>query len=97
MLARQTITRDLVLGYWDEVMRGDADELQTRIQHSLESLDVPVLALYGHDTPSEREYLHAHLADVTVEEWPGCGHMLHLVDPDRFAARLTAFVDACSR
>jgi pimeloyl-ACP methyl ester carboxylesterase len=31
---------------------------------------------------------------VEVESWPGRGHMLHLVEPDRFTDRLRSFVAA---
>ena len=33
--------------------------------------------------------------DVTIEEHPGDGHFVHLVDPARFAASLQRFVDHC--
>jgi pimeloyl-ACP methyl ester carboxylesterase len=33
---------------------------------------------------------------VQLEEWPGDGHFVHLVDPGRFAARLRQFVDYCT-
>jgi pimeloyl-ACP methyl ester carboxylesterase len=95
VLARQTVTPELVLGSWDEVLRSDPEELQARIEKVMESLDIPVLAYFGHEAPGEREYLEAHIANVAVEEWPGRGHLLHLVEPDRFAARLAAFIEAC--
>ena len=41
----------------------------------------------------ERDYIRAHLPHAEVEEWPDAGHCLHLVEPDRFAARLRAFAD----
>jgi pimeloyl-ACP methyl ester carboxylesterase len=31
---------------------------------------------------------------ATLEVWGGYGHWLHLVDPDRFAARVREFVAA---
>ena len=96
VVERQTVTPELVLGYWDEVLGTDPEELQARIAEAMKSVDVPVLALYGHDAPSEREYLRAHISDVTVEELPGRGHFLHLVEPDMFVARLTAFIETCS-
>jgi pimeloyl-ACP methyl ester carboxylesterase len=46
-------------------------------------------------TESERERF-GWLHDVQLEEWAGDGHFVHLVDPDRFAARLRQFVDHCT-
>jgi pimeloyl-ACP methyl ester carboxylesterase len=89
----QDIRQDVVLGYWDEVIRSDPDELQRRIEAGMRALDVPGLALFAEPLTSEqRAYLRARVPRLELEVWPGSGHMLHLVEADRFAARLRSFV-----
>ena len=88
----QTLRQDVVLAYWDKLIRTDPDALQQLIEDLAARTDAPALLLYGDAVTSEqREYIHAHAPGTEVEEWPG-GHMLHLVDPDRFTARLRSFV-----
>ena len=90
----QTLRQDVVLAYWDKLIRTDPDALQQLIEDLAARTDAPALLLYGDAVTSEqREYIHAHAPGTEVEEWPG-GHMLHLVDPDRFTARLRSFVSS---
>jgi pimeloyl-ACP methyl ester carboxylesterase len=89
----QTIRQDVVLAYWDKLIRTDADALQQQIEEMAARTDAPVLTLFGDRLTSEqREYIHAHAPGTEVEEWPGSGHMLQLVEPDRFTDRLRSFV-----
>jgi pimeloyl-ACP methyl ester carboxylesterase len=56
-------------------------------------IDAPGLLLFGDRLSNEqRDYIHAHAPTAEIEEWAGRGHMLHLVDPDRFTARRRSFV-----
>ena len=89
----QRIEQDVVVGYWDEVLRSDAEELQARIDAGIASTDVPVLAVLGRVLPDTSGHGLARVRDLELEEWPGLGHFPHLVQPDRFAARLRAFID----
>ena len=90
------VRREVVLGYWDELMRSDAKQLQARVEQIAGRIDAPCLALFGRALAcEERDYLRRLVPRVQVEEWPGRGHFLHLADADRFAARLHAFVDFC--
>src|SRR4029079_11417163 len=89
-LVRDTyaVRQDLVVGYWDAVMRTDPDEMQALIDTHMRRLDVPCLGVFGRPlTDSERERF-GWVRDVQLEEWTGDGHFVHLVDPDRFASRL---------
>ena len=96
ILTRQRIDQDLILGYWDELLRTTPDELQAQIDRELKALSVPVLAVFGQTIDSAtREYLLAHLPSAQIEEWPGLGHMVHLMEPQRFARRLAEFADTC--
>ncbi|HEY4278573.1 MAG TPA: alpha/beta hydrolase [Conexibacter sp.] len=93
ILTTQKVDRDLVLGYWDELFSTDPAAARAHNETLMASLDGPFLGFFSHDLqPPERAFLLDHLRDVELEEWPGLGHFIHLVQPDRFAARLSEFV-----
>ena len=94
--ASQRIEQDVVVGYWDEVLRSDADELQARIDAGIAATDVPTLAVFGRTLPDVSGHGLARVRELELEEWPGLGHFPHLVEPDRFAARLRAFIESVS-
>jgi pimeloyl-ACP methyl ester carboxylesterase len=90
------VCQDVVLGYWDQLLRSDVEELQAWVEEIAGKIDVPCLAVYGRQLPrEEREYLHRLVPHMQVEEWPGRGHFVHLADADRFTTRLRAFADQC--
>jgi pimeloyl-ACP methyl ester carboxylesterase len=96
ILAAQRIDQDLILSYWDELLRTTPDELQARIDRDLNAISVPVLAVFGHAIDAAtREHLLGHLPTAEIEEWPDLGHMVHLVDPQRFAHRVAEFSTTC--
>ena len=96
VLETHEVKQDVVVGYWQTVLRTDPDELQALIDAQIRQLDVPCLGVFGRPiTPSERERF-GWLPDVQLEEWAGDGHFVHLVEPDRFATRLRQFVDHCT-
>jgi pimeloyl-ACP methyl ester carboxylesterase len=96
-LAGQRIRQEVVLGYWDDLFRADASEMQAGIETALATIDAPYLIVLGHAaSPDERSYLVEHVAGIQIEEWPDCGHLVHLAEPDRFAARLRSFIDDCA-
>jgi len=47
-------------------------------------------------TDGERARL-GRLPDAQIEEWPGDGHFVHLVDPGRFATRHGTFIERCDQ
>ena len=49
VVANRRVDRELVLGYWEEVLRSDPIELQRRIDRQAASVTVPCLAVFGHD------------------------------------------------
>jgi pimeloyl-ACP methyl ester carboxylesterase len=60
------------------------------------SIDAPCLCVFGHAlNAGERTYLQEHLSEVQIKEWPDRGHLVHLAEPDRLAARLRSFSDQC--
>ena len=96
ILAGQRIDQDLILSYWDEMLRVTPDELQARIDLELKAISVPVLAVFGQTIDAAtREHLAGHLPAAEIEEWPGLGHMVHLMEPERFARRLAEFANRC--
>jgi pimeloyl-ACP methyl ester carboxylesterase len=96
VLETHEVNQDVVVGYWEMLLRTDPDELQGYIDTILRQLDVPCLAVFGRPiTDSERERL-GWLRDAQLEEWVGDGHFVHLVEPDRFTARLVQFLDHCT-
>ena len=95
-LERQDIRQEVVLGYWEQLFRDDPRELQQEIEATMLSIDAPCLSVFGHHlSAGERTYLQTHVSDLQIEEWPDRGHLLHLAEPDRFAACLRSFIDRC--
>ena len=96
VIAAQDTRQDVVLGYWDELMRSEPEQLQARIEQVAATITVPVLAVFGQQLSSdERDDLGRLVPGTQLEEWPGSGHLVHLTDADRFAARLRTFVEFC--
>ena len=97
VLDTHKVRQDVVLGYWDQVLDTEPAELQAWIDATAARIQVPCLAVFGRPaTGGERERL-GRLPDARIEEWPGDGHFVHLVDPERFAARLRVFVEHCDQ
>jgi len=97
VLETYKVNRDVVLGYWDQVLNTEPAELHVWIDDKAAGIQVPCLAVFGRPaTDGERERL-ARLPDAQIEEWPGDGHFVHFVDPGRFAARLRTFVGHCNQ
>jgi pimeloyl-ACP methyl ester carboxylesterase len=92
----QVLRQDVVVGYWEQLLRSDPEQLQAWIDQVAQSITVPCLALFGTTlADADRERIVAQVPTVSVEEWAGDGHCLHLAAPDRFAARLLRFVEDC--
>jgi pimeloyl-ACP methyl ester carboxylesterase len=63
---------------------------------SLRRIDVPTLLLHGGATPTRWfadgcRFAAEHVADATLEEVPGVGHLALLMEPDRVAPALIEF------
>ena len=95
-LDAQYVSRDVALGYFEELMRSDPDELQAWIEEIADAIAVPSLLVFGQRlSREERDYTLAHLPLAQIDEWDGRGHFVHLAEADRFAARLRTFIDHC--
>lgn len=87
--------QEVVLGVWDLLLTAPRDEIADAIDASLAGYRVhptPYLALFGIDPGAEySSWLAGHVHGAKVERWTDHGHYPHLVDPDRFVARLEEF------
>ncbi len=86
---------DVVLGVWELLLTEPVEEIATTVDVALAGYrgrEVPYLALFGLDPgPGYADWLAERIAGSCVEYWDGAGHYPHLVDPDRFVARLRDF------
>ena len=97
-LAAQTVRQDLVLAHWRDMLERRPEELQAMIDQMARQIRVPYLAVFGHVlSDEERARLRDRLPTLELEEWANRGHMVHLMERDRFTDRLAAFIDRCSR
>lgn len=93
--ATQTVCQDLVVAYWYEVGRTSPEEMQALVDEAAGKITAPYLAIFGHRLPEEdRTYLHDRLPTLELEEWPDLGHMVHLMEADRFTERMVRFIDS---
>ncbi|MHB1787423.1 MAG: alpha/beta fold hydrolase [Acidimicrobiales bacterium] len=88
--------QEVVLGVWDLVLDSAPKDLTAMAESLLGALKAPYLAVHGSD-PGEGypAWLSGLIPGATVEVWPGDGHYPHLVEPERFATRLAAFIAGC--
>jgi hypothetical protein len=90
------MSRDVALGYFEELMRPDPDELQAAIEQTAAAISVPCLLVFGERlTCEERAYTLAHLAEAQIEERDRRGHFVHLAEVDWFVTRLRTFINSC--
>ena len=81
--------REVVLGIWDALLTTSPEELTATAEAVLPRIAAPLLSLHGsHPPPDYEAWLTRLVPSARVEVWDGTGHMLHLVDPERFAARI---------
>jgi pimeloyl-ACP methyl ester carboxylesterase len=84
--------RAVVLGVWSPLLDLSTEDLDALVHQIASGVDVPVLALHGIDPgPDYPDWLAARLPSATLEVWPDHGHYPHLIDPERFLARVRAF------
>ncbi len=97
VLATHQVKQDVVLGYWDQVLRTDPAELQAWIDALMTRVTAPGLAVFGRPLTEGERLRFDRLPDVRIEAWPGSGHFVHLVDPERFTDTLRQFVVHCDQ
>jgi pimeloyl-ACP methyl ester carboxylesterase len=86
--------RDLVVGYWADVLERPVAELKSFAASALEGVRaaaVPYLIVTGEELdPHYRHWLKAALPRVRAKVLPRSGHFPHLAHPARFAGYLAA-------
>ena len=94
--AGHRVDQDVVLAYWDPMLNTPPADLQAYIDSVGAKITVPVLAVYGNPASEGDRQRFRRWPDVRVEEHPGDGHFVHLVDPARFAGSLHRFITHCT-
>ena len=62
------------------------------VESAAAAVSCPYLSLHGIDPGAGyQEWLRRLIPDVEIEVWAGFGHYPHLVEPDRFVARIERF------
>ena len=93
VLATQRIDQQLVLDHWSRILTESPSDLQVQVDQLLDRMTVPYLWLAGRPVEvAAREHLLAHVAQARIETWSHLGHLAHLAEPDRFAARVSQSV-----
>lgn len=84
--------QEVVLGIWDLVLNAPREVLAAAVSDAAASVTCPYLSLHGIDPgPEYTGWLQDLVPSAVVEVWDGLGHYPHLVEPDRFVARLQEF------
>jgi pimeloyl-ACP methyl ester carboxylesterase len=89
----RAIPPEVVLDVWGPLFTATDEELTALVETDvLANVRVPYLFLCGSDPGANyRDWLTALVPSATIEVWEGDAHWLHLVEPDRFAARVREF------
>jgi len=84
---------EVVRGVWAQLLTTPPEQLTTISEAILPRIEAPLLSLHGAPPPADYAPWLTRLAPTAeVEVWDGLGHLLHLVDPPRFAERLRALL-----
>lgn len=84
--------QEVVLGVWDQILTTPVEELDGVVATMTAGITAPVLSLHGIDPgPDYAPWLTTRIPTAVTEIWADHGHYPHLVDPDRFLARVRAF------
>lgn len=87
--------QDVVLGVWQLLLEQDRAEVDAVVDALLAGYrehPTPYLSLLGVDPDDGyAAWIADRVPGAVTEVWPGHGHYPHLIDPDRFVARLHDF------
>ncbi len=94
LAALRRADQEVVLGVWSFLLETPPAEIETVIDAAIASRATgrPHLTLLGTEPDADYPaWLAERIPGAVVEVWDDHGHYPHLVDPDRFTARLRAF------
>lgn len=91
LLAEVKPRQDVVVALWADLLDGNADTMQPLLDSALAAITCPYLAIFGSQPSAPSRAAVGSIPGATLEVWDGLGHLLHLVDPDRFVRRLNTF------
>ena len=84
-----TFPREVLLGIWQSLLTTPPEQLTAIAETILPRITAPLLALHGSPPPPDYQaWLTRLVPSARLEVWDGTGHMLHLVEPQRFASRI---------
>jgi pimeloyl-ACP methyl ester carboxylesterase len=84
--------QDVVLGIWGLLLDSPPDETQALIDSMLTLVTAPYLAIHGSNPGDDYPaWLKSKIPSATFEIWDGNAHYPHMVEPERFAARVREF------
>ncbi len=84
--------QDVVLGVWSALLDGSSEEVEALVRSGFSGIRAPYLAIHGIDPgPGYGSWLASLLPTVMCEVWPDLGHYPHLIQSERFVARLAEF------
>ncbi|HYV60812.1 MAG TPA: alpha/beta hydrolase, partial [Acidimicrobiia bacterium] len=84
--------QDVVLGAWEFVLTATPEEMDELITSTARMITAPYLALHGIDPGEEYgAWLPSVVRGASFELWGDLGHYPHLVEPERFVARVSDF------
>ena len=96
--SRHRPERDVVLGYWSDLVRKGPEGVQAEIDADIAAVAAsgfPFLMVTGHRLDAQqRRVLEPLGGSLELQEWPGTGHFPHLAEPERFAAAVAAHAGA---
>jgi pimeloyl-ACP methyl ester carboxylesterase len=93
---RTEACRPVVHGLWLPLVDQDEAALSASLLPVLEQVRAPYLSLHGDDPGADyAAWLQRAIPQARVEIWPGRGHWLQRVEPERFAARVREFHAQC--
>jgi len=96
VLAAHHVDQAVVLDYWEQILTTPPAQMQAYVDSFASRIYAPVLAIFGHPVADGDRQRYQRLTDVRIEEHPGEGHFVHLVNPTRFAASLRRFLSHCT-
>jgi pimeloyl-ACP methyl ester carboxylesterase len=80
---------EVVLGIWAQTLTVPPEQLTAVSETLLPWITAPLLSLHGSQPPAGyQSWLTGLVPTAEIEVWDGMGHLLHLVNPARFAARV---------